>query len=206
MVVDGTGSATAVPNIAKVSVAIQESASSLSEVEKSVNTKSKTLVDAVKKAGVEDKDIKTTSYNISPTYDYRTNPSRITGYSASVSYQVTIRNVDKANDVLAAATGAGANNVGGINFDVDDNAKNKALNEARAEAVKNARQTAEGLAKAAGVTLGKILNITESQGTAPVPLPMRGAGLGAGPSETKVQIQPGENEFNVTISITYEIR
>lgn len=213
LVVAGTGKVTAVPDIAKVSLGIEQTGTSLLDVEKSVNAKSKSLVDALKKLGIGEKDIKTTSYNVYPDYDYReaassayrSQPAKIIGYRVGTTYEVKVKDFDKVNDVVAKATEVGANMIGGITFQVNEDTKNKLLDEARHEAVAEAKQKAESIARAAGVSLGKIINISENQNFQPVPLPLSGGGV---MKETvpAPDIQPGETELSVTVSLSFELR
>lgn len=208
MVVQGTGKVTVAPDIAKVNLGIQESGNSLKTVQDSVNKKSQSLVSQLKKLGIADRDIKTTSYSVYPNYDFSANPQRINGYSVSINYEVTVRNFDKVNDVLATATSFGANIVGGVSFDLSDDLKNQKTQEARNDAVKEAKQKAEGLAKAAGVTLGKIINVSEEEIGAPRPIPLLEKAGGGGVPVPIVQpnIQPGETEIDITVSLSYEVR
>ncbi len=207
MVVTGEGKATAIPDIAKVSAGIQDSGTSLTQVQDSVNKKSQSLVSALKKLGIDDKDIKTTSYNIYPESDYESNPPKITGYRVSIDYEVTIKNIDKVNEALVTVTGAGANLVGNVSFDLSDEAETKALNEARGDAVEKAKKSAESLAKVSGVTLGKIVNISESQAGAPRPVMLLDKAVGSGGGEPATpEIQPGVTEVNLSVSLSYEIR
>lgn len=207
MIVTGEGKTTAVPDIAKVSAGIQDSGTTLLSVQDSANKKSQSLVAALKKLGVDDKDIKTISYNISPQSDYQANPPRITGYQISISYEVTVRDIDKVNDVLTTVTGAGANLVGGVGFDLSDEAKNKAMDAARKDAVAQAKKNAESLAKASGITLGRIINVTENQVGGPQPILMneKAVGLG-GATPSTPDIQPGTTEIDLTVSLSYEVR
>lgn len=208
MIVTGEGKATAVPDIAKISAGIQDSGASLSQVQTSVNKKSQTLVAALKKLGVEDKDIKTTAYNISPQQNFQSNPPVITGYQVSISYEITLRKIDTVNDALAAVTAAGANLVGGVTFDLSDEAELKALDAARTDAVTKAKNNAESLAKASGVTLGKIINVSENQTGAirpPVFAADKAVGLGAGPAPAP-NVTPGTTEIDVSVSLSYEVR
>lgn len=206
MVVEGTGKVSVVPDIAKISVGIEDSGGTLEAVQTSANQKSKTLVDALKKLGIDEKDIKTTNYSVFPEYDYQGRTPRITGYRVSISYEVKVKNFDKVNDVLVGVTGAGANVVGNVSFEVNEDTKNEKLGEARVEAVAEAKQKAQSLASAAGVSLGKILNISESQGS-PVPIALREAGIGGAPADIAVpEITPGETDFEVTVLISFEIR
>lgn len=208
LVVQGTGKVSVTPDIAKVSLGIKESGTSLKQVQDSVNKKSQDLVAQLKKLGIEEKDIKTSSYYVYPDYDYNANPQRINGYNVSISYEVTVRNFDKVNDVLATSTSFGANVVGRVNFDLSDDLKNKKLQEARGEAVSQAKEKAEGLSKAAGISLGKIINITESEEGQPIPfaLPVTGGGGVAEKSITQPEITPGETEISITVSLSYEVR
>lgn len=208
MIVSAEGKSVATPDIAKVNLGIQETGNSLKIVQESVNKKSQNLTSELKKLGVKENDIKTTSYNVSPQYDFTNPGSRITGYQVSASYEVTVRDIDKVNDILVSVTNNGANVVGNVSFDVSDEVKNKKMNEAREEAADKAKEKAKGLAKAAGITLGKIINVSESQGVdfpRPVALLQKDS-IGAGSEPTPANIEPGETEITVTVTLSYEIR
>ncbi len=209
MVVTGEGKSTAVPDIAIIGAGIEERGTSLSAVQDAANKKSKSLVDTFKKLGVDEKDIKTTGYNIYPQSDYQADPPRVTGYQVSISYQVKIRDIEKVNEALTTVTGAGANLVGGVSFDLSDEARIEALNEARNDAVKVAKDSAESLARASGVTLGRIINVSESQTGYPRPMyamDSKAVGLGGGAPIEQPNVQPGTTEVNIIVSLSYEIR
>lgn len=209
LTVSGEGKVYVTPDIAKITVGVQETGTSLKTVQNSVNKKTKTLTDAIKKLGVEEKDIKTTSYNLYPQYDYQNSVSRITGYQVSTSYEITIRDFDKINDIIVSATEAGANMEGNISFDLNDETKKEKLQEAREEAIVEARTKAEGLSKAAGITLGKIINISENQGSNEIrPFYAQGPGVGTDQAKAVVppSIQAGQTEIDVTINLSYEVR
>lgn len=207
MVVTDTGKVTVVPDIAKVSFGIEAQGQNLKQVQDSVNKKSKTLTDAFKKLGIDEKDIKTTNYNVNPEYDYQSNPYKINGYRVSTSYEVKITDFEKVNDALTIATESGANIVGNISFEVNDKTKEEYTQEAREEAVKLAKEKAEGLAKASGITLGKIINVTESFGVDyPRPVMMLDKAVGMGGTPETANVTPGETEISVTVSLSYEIR
>ncbi len=210
-VVSGEGKVSVTPDIAKVTLGIQATGVSLKTVQNTVNTKSKALTDAVKKLGIAENDIKTTSYNVYPQYDFTSSISaqRIIGYQVSTNYEVTIKDFDKVNDVIMAGTAAGANVVGNVSFDLKDETKTEKMNEARVEAVKDAKAKAEGLAKAAGISLGKIINVSENQNQSirPVAFADKSAvGLGGGTPAVQPDIQPGQTEIDITISLSYEVR
>jgi len=206
-VVSGEGKVSVTPDIAKVTLGIQESGASLKTVQNAVNIKSRALTDAVKKLGIDEKDIKTTSYNVYPQYDWNAPTQKITGYQVSTDYEITIKDFDKVNDVITAGTGAGANVVGNVSFDLNDATKTEKMNEARVLAVTDAKAKADGLAKAAGISLGKIINVSENQNgnVRLMALPVSGGG-GTDKSAVQPDIQPGQTEIDITISLSYEVR
>lgn len=206
-IVSGTGKVSVAPDIAKLSLGIQENGTSLKSVQDSVNKKSKTLVDSLKNLGVGEGDIKTTSYSVYPQYDYTNPGQKIMGYQVSINYVVTVKNFDKLNDIFSVATSNGANVAGGINFDLSDSLKKQKLQEAREMAVGEAKDKAQGLAKASGITLGKIINISEDEGNAPRPIQLMAKDASGAPAETsQANIQPGTTDITLTVSLSYEVR
>lgn len=206
-IVSGEGKTYVVPDIAKITVGIQETGTSLKNVQESVNKKTSALTNAIKKLGIKEEDIKTTSYNLYPMYGYQDSPYKINGYQVSTSYEITIRDFDKVNDVIVAATSAGANMEGNVVFEVNDKTKNEKLNEARKLAVAAAKEKAKGLAGAAGISLGKIINISENQNSNELIRPMYAAGGAAlDKASTAPTITPGQTEMAVTVNLSYEVR
>lgn len=202
--VSGEGKITMVPDIALVSVGVTAQGPSVSRVQQELNTKINAVSDAIKKLGVDAKDIKTTYYNISPTYDYDSGTNRVTGYQANSNLTIKVKKLDSANSVIDAATANGANVVGGVTFDIDD--KTKAENEARKLAVSDAKSKAEAAAGAAGFKLGRVINYSEGGGANPrrvmydavKAMPEAGDGV-------PTQVEPGSSELTVTVTLSYEI-
>ena len=94
-----------------------------------------------------------------------------------------------------------------MSFDLSDEAKAKALDAARVDAVAKAKQSAESLAKASGITLGKIINVSENQVRTPTPILMTEKAVGLGGAAPSVpNIQPGTTEIDLTVSLSYEVR
>ena len=208
MMVTESGKATVVPDIAKINFGIEAQGQVLRQVQENVNKKSKSLTDALKKLGIDEKDIKTSNYSVSPEYSYDSTPYRITGYRVSTNYEVKITDFEKVNDALTVATDSGANVIGNISFEVNEKTKSELTQKAREEAVKLAKEKAEGLAKAAGITLGKIINISESTGYE-LPRPVTYAkelSVGGADQANVANVAPGETEITVTVSLSYEIR
>jgi uncharacterized protein YggE len=209
-IVEGTGKIYVTPDIAKVTVGITKSGSSLTKVQDEVNRSSQALTNQLKNLGIAENDIKTTSYNIYPQYDYTSPSKQITGYEVSTNYEVTIRDFDKVNQVLAVSTGAGANVIGNVNFDLSDSLKKQKTQEAMTNAVAEAKDKASELAKAAGITLGPVINVSEVTNQ-PNIVPMMNntvltGGGGEDKSITPPNVQAGQTEIDVTVSVSYDIR
>lgn len=203
--VSGEGKVTVIPDIAYVSVGMEANGLTVKEVQGKINEVVKNLNSSLKGLGVDEKDLKTTNYSVNPRYDWTNGKQRIVGFMASTNIQVKVRNIDKVNDVIDTATSNGANQVGGVSFDVDD--KSKAENEAREKAIVEAKAKAQDAAKIAGFRLGKIINYSESFGGGVRPM-MYGLGaakdMAAVPQAT-TEVNPGSSEVMVTVNLSYQL-
>ncbi|MBI4101403.1 MAG: SIMPL domain-containing protein [Candidatus Nealsonbacteria bacterium] len=210
--VSGTGEIFVAPDLAQTSFSVITEAKTVGEALKQNTEKMNAVVNFVKGQGVESKDLKTTSFNIFPRYEYQAierdiypyPPGKrvLVGYEVSQSLQVKIRDLTKVGAVLEGAAGAGANLIGDLQFTVDKEEELK--KEARAKAIVDAKEKAAGLTSQLGVRLVRIVNFNESGGGIPIffakeaALPMAGGATS--------QIETGENKIQVQVSITYEIR
>ena len=202
----GEGKVAAKPDIAQVNFAIITQAATSKAAQDANSPKSKTIADFLKKEGIEEKDIKTTSYNVYPQYNYpRYGTPEITGYEVSQNFEVKIRDLDKINIILDGLVSAGANNISNLNFTVDD--PEKLLAEARSKAIEDAKKKASALEDQLGVNLGKIVNFSENTGGYPRPIYFEakdiGGGMGGGVGP---ELPTGENEILVYVNITYQIK
>ncbi len=205
--VSGEGKSAATPDIAELSFGIQIQHQSTAKVAMDQLGKGMTaILDAVKKAGVEEKDIRTEGLSLNPAYDWKNGTQVMRGFDASQSLRVKVRDLDKVSDVLAAATNAGANQAGGVQFIVDDPEKARA--EARQEAIEQAQAKAVLLAKQLGMKLGKLKNFSEGGGDIPPILHGRGGMMAVEKSAdvTPTPLPAGEEEVNVQVTLTYELR
>lgn len=199
--VTGEGKVAAVPDIAVVNVGVAANGQTVKQAQDILNTNINKISDAIKKLGVDSQDIQTSNYNINPTMDYTGSSQKITGYAANSNLVIKVRKVDQANTIIDAATANGANQVGGVSFEVDNKAN--AENEARQKAVEDAKRKAELASKTVGFKLGRIINYTENFGNNPRPVPLKAqTGIG-GPNTTNVE--PGTSEINITVTLSYEI-
>ncbi len=203
--VSGEGKVSVVPDTALVDLGITANNSDVKSAQNQANSVIKALTDSLKKLGIAEKDIKTANYSVYPNYDFQSGSNKIAGYQVSASLTVTVRQIDKVNQVIDAATAAGTNSVGGIQLTVDDEQKKKLTQQARDLAVKEAKDKAESLAKAAGITLGKVVNVVE-EGNQPRPVPMMAKDSAIGSPSSPTQIQPGSTDITSTVTLYYETR
>jgi len=173
-----------------------------------VTEKMNATIKAVKDMGVEDKDVQTTTYSLSPLYNYTEAAGRIfQGYILEQDVQVKIRDFEKVGEILQKATSAGANLTGNLQFTIDDPEQFK--QEARAKAIEQAKSNAENLAQTSGIKLGKIINVYENYSYPVAYDSYSKLGMGGGISETAVPspiIQPGQQEIEITINLTYQVK
>ena len=206
--VEGTGRVFAPPNIAEITLGVRTEKAQTAEAATKENVeKMNRVIEAIKKAGVEAKDIKTTDYQLYADYNYNT-PDRVrelSGWNLSQSVRVKIRNLDSIGDVIAKATAAGANQADSVSFTIDDEEVLK--KQARGEAIEKAKAKAEELSKAAGIKLGKVINVYESYSQPPITLDYyKGEGMGGGGDITPPSIQPGQNEVVVNVTLVYKVK
>jgi uncharacterized protein len=204
--VSGTGSVNTAPDTATVIVGVTIIDSDLKTAYTNANDQVASIIDAVKEAGVAVEDIRTFGLNIYQDSSYP--PSMpVDGqsetpelrYNVSNQVSVKVRDISKIADVINAAVDAGANNLFGLEFSVDDIKAQQT--EARKLALEDARAKAAELAAAAGVELGDIVSISEFSSAVPfngnVRMDMGGA---------NTVIQPGQQEIQATLDVTFEIK
>ncbi len=204
--VNGTGQVYLIPDIAYIYVGVHTERATASEAVAANTAETQKVIAALKDAGIEAKDIKTTNFSIWPNTQYSPEGQQIgVVYVVDNSVYVTVRNLDNLGDLLDAAVSAGANSINSIQFDVAD--KSQAIKQARDAALENARTQAQELAAAAGVKLGEIQSIGfYDTSAAPYVDTFGGKGGGGGMESAAVPIQPGQLTLTVTVSLTYEIK
>lgn len=204
--VSGQGKIYAKPDIALISLGVKTEGLTVSDVTKKNTNKMNSVIDAIKSLKIDEKDIQTTSYNLDPLYNWTEKEGRIfEGYSLTQQIQIKIRDFTKIGDVLSAGTDNGANLVNALQFTIDE--PEQLRQEARAKAIKEAKSNAKNLAKESGIKLGKIVNVYENYNPYPVMYSMdKVGGMGGGVESSVPSIQPGQQEINVTINLTYQVK
>lgn len=203
--VSGEGKVSAIPDIASLSFGVQTGRQQTAQIAmEKLNGAMNSVMEAVKKVGVEDKDIQTEYLNLSPAYDWTDKGQVPRGFEASQSLRVKVRDLDKIADVLSAATNAGANQVGGVSFTIDD--PEELQKEARKEAIEDAQKKAVILAEDLGVKLGKLKGFGEGSYGVPTPMYDRAMEYGIGGGAAAPVLPAGEQEIRTSITLTYEIK
>ena len=198
--VTGEATVSVPPDLAEIEGGVTSEAKTAREASEANNAAMGKVLQALKGAGIEEKDVQTARLSLQPqSAPNRSGPSAIAGYRASNRVTVRVRDVTKVANVIDTLVGAGANEIGGINFVVSQ--ASKLLDEARERAVADARRKAEIYAKAAGVTLGAPLGISEEGNSAPVPYRRMAAGMAV-----SAPVAQGEETLAVTVSVSWAIK
>ena len=196
--VSGTGTVTVDPDTAVVTLGVQANAATGAEAMDQVNASSAALTEALVAAGIAEEDIQTSGLNLWTTTDDR---GEVNGYQASLSVNVTVRDIAAVGPTIDAAQQAAGPGftIGGVTFSFAD--PESVLEQARIDAVDSARTKAEQYAAAAGLTLGDVVSIIE--GSATPPLLYRAAPATAVAEDVGPSISPGQLDLTVDISVTY---
>lgn len=171
------------------------------------NNKTNDIIEELANLGVEEKDIKTSNYRLSPEYNWtESRGQQLVGYEVTQSLTIKIRDLEKISSVISQTTEKGANQVGNISFTIDDDESLKS--EARAAAITKAQNKAKEIAAQSGLKLGRLLNVEEgysSQIITPSYNKMMDSVAGSEPVPAP-NIQTGENEVSVSVILTYKVK
>jgi uncharacterized protein len=198
--VTGEATISVAPDQAQIDGGVTSEAKTAREASDANNAAMGKVLLALKGAGIEEKDYQTSRLSLQPQYPpNRTGPAAISGYRASNRVTIRLRDVTKVASVIDVLVGAGANEIGGINFVVSQ--ASKVLDDAREKAIADARRKAEIYAKAAGVTLGEPLSISEEGPSAPM-----FRGKMAAPMAAATPVAQGEETLSVTVNVSWAIK
>jgi uncharacterized protein YggE len=201
LTMNGEGEVRAAPDSVTLSAGVTSQAPSAAAALAANTTRMQSVFAALKKLGVADKDMQTSNFSISPQMsDAGNQPPHVTGYQVNNQVRVGLDDVSKLGAALDALVTAGANQMNSVDFTIKDSAP--LLSDARGQAVADARAKAETYAKAAAVTLGPILSISENENSGPrpvyAPMPMMRAARA-------VPVAAGEESVTAQVSIVWEI-
>lgn len=201
--VSAEGKATAVPDLATINFSVVTEAKTAKDAQNKNAEKMNQVIDYLKTLGIDKKDIKTTSYSLYPRYDYPDGKSVFIGYTLTNSISVKMRDFNKMGDLIANSVELGINQVGDVQFSIENPDTIKA--EASSIAMENAKEKAGRLAEKAGVKLGKIVTFSENQSGPIYPYYMKATEMSATGVDIAPQLEQGSQEITVTANIVFEI-
>ena len=197
-----TGEVTRVPDLVVINAGVVTEAPTAQAALADNNRRMRAVFDALRAAGIAERDIQTSSINLNPRYDYqeRSEP-RLVGYNASNQLSIRFRDIERAGPIIDALVGQGVNQINGPSLQIED--PEEAMDEARLDALAEARQRAELYAGGLGMRVARIVAISEGGGGG-MPPPMPVARMAADQAES-LQIAPGEQEVQVSLSVTFAL-
>ncbi len=199
-----SGEVTRVPDMAVVSAGVQTMQPTATAAIEQNAAQMERVRAALKRAGIADKDIQTSSISLNPDYRYVENqPPQLTGYRASNNVSVKFRDLKRTGSILDALVREGANQINGPSLTIDK--PESAYDEARTKAIANGRARADLYARALGMRIVRLLAVSESGANIPSPMPVAFA-RDAAMASAKTEIDPGTQELQVSVSMSFELQ
>lgn len=214
MTVSAEGKVPAVPDMAEVTIGVLTQGATAQDVKDKNNEKINKVIAFIKEQGIDSKDIKTSQFNFYPQQDWNNGTPRITGYQSNQTVTVKVKGVDKDQSklekIMDGAVNVGANEIPNVvlSFEDPDNLRQ----EARKQAIAKAKAKAQELAAEAGLTLGKVVSVSESGGGGyypPMPYAAAGVARDMVMNEAKSvppNIEPGSQEITQTMTVVFEVK
>ncbi len=202
--VTATGEANRTPDIAIISAGVVTRAPTAAAAIQQNSARVERMLAALRRAGVEERDIQTSSISLNPDYHYEENRTpRLIAYQASNTLNIRFRDIANSGRILDALVAEGANQISGPTLTLDR--PETALDEARTNAIARGRARAELYARAMGMRVVRVVSVSESGGHGPpMPMPVAERSMAMGAADTK--IVPGEQKLQVSLSMVFELR
>ena len=202
----GEGIVSLKPDIAHLSMGVLVEKRRLSEAQAEASDKMNAVIDRLVALGISRDDIQTVNFSVNPVYDYPNDGTHpvLRGFQVANQVSVTIRDIGKTGEVADAVIDVGATTIGGLSFDVSN--MQGAKDQAREQAMADAKRKAEQLANLAGVGLGRPLSINATDSGGAPPTPYRGVAEAAPAAVAPPPIEPGTSEVRTTVNVTYFIQ
>ena len=203
--VSASGEVSRAPDMATITAGVQTEADTASAAMSQNANSMDGVYQALRAAGVAERDMQTSNLSLQPRYDYSQNdgsPPRVVGYTASNQLTVTVRDLENLGRNMDAIVQQGGNTISGLSFGLDD--PSEAKDEARRKAVEKAVQRANLYADATGYRVARIVTINESSYDSQPPMPMMAMREQSAQADT--QVSGGEVGYSVTVDITFELR
>lgn len=198
VVVTGTAEVKAQPDIAHVTFGVTTEAADANEAARTNAQRTQAVIDAIIRFGVPRANIETVQYSVNPIQDYKASPPTTVGYRVSNQVRVKLTDIPRIGALIDAAIRAGANDVQGVTFTVENDQAIR--QEAIVQAIRNAQAKAKVIADTLGIRLGQVTYVSESFGGIPRPLQ-----FGVARADVETPIVPGQVDITATVTIAYAI-
>ncbi len=196
--VTGDANVAVAPDTALMRIGVTSQGKTAHEASAANSKQMTSVLAAIRDTGIPDRDVQTSRLSLQPQYDPNKNgTARLLGFQVTNQVTIKVRDTDKLPTILDRAIAAGANEMSGIEFVVSE--QSKLLDQARDDAIADARRKAELYAKAAGVKLGRVLTIVEEGSSPPARPVMQAMRAGA------VPVSPGEQNLRASVTVSYEL-
>jgi uncharacterized protein YggE len=201
--ISATGEVSRVPDVAIISAGVVTRASTATAAIQDNANRMERIRAALKRAGIADRDIQTSSINLNPDYRYEEGKAPVlTGYQASNTLSIRFRDIRNSGEILDALVAQGANQINGPSLTIDN--PDAALDEARTKAIAVGRKRAELYARSLGMRVVRLLSVSENGGySAPPPMPYA---MAAQARDSSTKIDPGEQQLQVTLAMSFELQ
>ena len=203
--ITASGEVTRIPDVAVISAGVVTRQQTASSAIQENSSRMERVLAALKKAGVAERDVQTSSLSLSPEYRYQENqPPQLVGYTASNQVSIRFRDIRNSGKILDALVAEGANQINGPSLTIDK--PEAALDEALQQAIANGRARAELYARTLGKRVARVVSVSEGGGNYPVPppMPVMMEARMAGQADTKVV--PGEQKLQVSVSMVFDLQ
>ncbi|MGE2737311.1 SIMPL domain-containing protein [Mycolicibacterium vaccae] len=197
----GAGQVQGTPDTLTVNASMESLAADATTAMNQTNERGQAIIDALVELGIDRRDLATTEASLQPQFGGPDNTA-ITAYRATNSINIKIRDLDMASDAigLVVSTGGDSARVNSISYSIEDDSQ--LVRDARARAFEDAQDRAQQYAQLSGLSLGKVISITESTGTAP-PVPMMPSSPRA--LEAAVPLEPGQQTVGFEVTVIWEL-
>ena len=203
--VSATGEVTRVPDLAVINAGVVTRAATAGGAIQQAATRMARVREALRQAGIADRDIQTSNISLEPQYTYANNqPPKLNGYAATNQLSIRFRDIENTGKILDALVKEGANQISGPNLTIDK--PEAVLDEARAKAVAAARARADLYARSLGMRVVRVVSVSESGGSYPVPPPMPMYARAEAAQAADSKIEAGEQKLQVNLAVTFELQ
>lgn len=203
--VSATGEVTRVPDLAVINAGVVTRSATAGGAIQQAATRMARVREALRQAGIADRDIQTSNISLEPQYTYANNqPPKLNGYAATNQLSIRFRDIENTGKILDALVKEGANQISGPNLTIDK--PEAALDEARGKAVAAARARADLYARSLGMRVVRVVSVSESGGSYPVPPPMPMYARAEAAQAADSKIEAGEQKLQVNLAVTFELQ